>query len=784
MGNGRALLLPVLLLAGALYAFSDVLPADRQLYFRDHNDVFRPRWAAVQQSFQHGELPALTRVTRGGVPFERNLNATYTPLTAIVLFGDIDVTYDLLVFAHLLLLAAGIFVFARELGASREEAFAAAAVGALSGPMLSWDNLFIALQALSYAPWMGWAVLRIMKQPTAARAGIAAIAVGCHLQGIMPELVLLDVLGFLLIAYAVRPKVDLRLASALISAGVLGVLLASVVLMPVVENLPYTNRGAGFDYAEASRWSLHPWALLELIVPAFWAPPDLPFGYVQPVLGPETSALMSSLYVGPALAIASVAFADPKHRRWALIFAALSLFAVLVAMGEHLPIHRGLVQLPVLKNARFPVKYMVLALAFFVPLVVLGVRAAASHPKWLLIATILQASVVGTIARVVYSDELAAYVQDHLPAHIPLNVGGIDRSGFGELLIASMRAHVLHSLMFALLILLIAAALLRRSRSPAIAQLMLASVLLADLASAGPSAILGAPVEPKGPPSSIVEKIRAPFHRLVRVSTGRAEPPIRALPGESIAASQFVSERQRGLYLYDDLPRVDDHNDDAASNPRSVLVLQLLNGLPAEAALRLFARAGASWISTPSQRTGDDLVAEIEGEPPQYFSPVPSVRPIAKSYARWRALDTASLDTATLQRLYTSPDTFDVALISGELPAVESSTDAASCEGEAKTAVSPESRFGDVTVLVEAPCATVVSVLHTRMRGWRVTVDDREVAPLEVDFGWLAALAPAGTHTVRFEYVPRANDWAKVSLAAFIAVLALFVYGAIARRAR
>lgn len=54
------------------------------------------------------------------------------------------------------------------------------------------------------------------------------------------------------------------------------------------------------------------------------------------------------------------------------------MLTVLVAMGEHTPLHRWLVSLPILSSGRYAVKYTLLTTACLAPLVALALPVIRS----------------------------------------------------------------------------------------------------------------------------------------------------------------------------------------------------------------------------------------------------------------------------------------------------------------------------------------------------------------------------------------------------------------------
>src|SRR5262245_7995992 len=116
--------------------FGDLL-AGRVLFFRDLSFFYFPNYAFLAQSLRAGIWPLWNPGSDGGGPF---LNA-YPPDLLLAAIGGPRLAMGAGVFLHAWLAACGTSVLARRLGAGPRGAWAAGAVFALSGVMLSLVNL-------------------------------------------------------------------------------------------------------------------------------------------------------------------------------------------------------------------------------------------------------------------------------------------------------------------------------------------------------------------------------------------------------------------------------------------------------------------------------------------------------------------------------------------------------------------------------------------------------------------------------------------------------------------
>jgi len=158
---------------------------------------------------------------------------------------------------------------------------------------------------------------------------------------------------------------------------VAGLGLAALSLLPAVEMVRHTRRVA-LSYAEAARYSLPPAALIGFLVPdlfgrgvtGFWAPwPRVEVGY---------------LGVLPLL-LAAVALLLRRDDRRVRFFALLAVLSLLLALGEHTPLHRlAYAVVPGFRNLRAPARFTVLADFALAALAALGLDALLRTPPALL----------------------------------------------------------------------------------------------------------------------------------------------------------------------------------------------------------------------------------------------------------------------------------------------------------------------------------------------------------------------------------------------------------------
>ncbi|MEL6186966.1 MAG: hypothetical protein AAFU79_20260, partial [Myxococcota bacterium] len=333
----RRALLPLLLVLGWLLLFADVIGPWDGLYYRDHFLAFRPYWWSIVEQLSQGTLPTVDLSHPLGLPHEKTTSyALFTPATLFLFLGPFEHSYDLFVAAHFLILGTGALSLSRALGATGAEALAAAGVAMLAGPVVSFENLVVGLQGLAWTPWLWWALLTSMRAPGWRSTGALSLALFLAVQGIMPELVLLDFLALAALVGGERPRWSRRLLATWLGSLLLASLAATIDVVPLLEALRGSRRLQGLSYAEQSGWALTPGQLLELVVPSFWTRPSISYFNIPRITGAtEDPPYLASLYLGASLALGlSAPFRTKARLRWALV--GMGIFLV-VAMGRHLP---------------------------------------------------------------------------------------------------------------------------------------------------------------------------------------------------------------------------------------------------------------------------------------------------------------------------------------------------------------------------------------------------------------------------------------------------------------
>jgi hypothetical protein len=257
----------------------------------------------------------------------------------------------------------------------------AALAGALFFTFSSFNLLhFIhpnAVAVVAHIPWLLWAIDVVMLdhrrwKVAAAQAGIALLTGSQLLLG-YPQYVWFSLLAetgyvaFLLVHYHRAPRQGCSLRATcescigcqgsswprLVIAKSVGLLLGGAQLLPTLDGLAHSTRGAA-DAAFTKSGSLHPLNLVQLVAPYLF--PDR-------VLGGGTHEL--SVYAG-AVPLMLVAWLVVRRRELGelrpLVLAAggMAVFALFLAFGQYGGLYRLQSYLPLVGRFRCPCRYLVL----------------------------------------------------------------------------------------------------------------------------------------------------------------------------------------------------------------------------------------------------------------------------------------------------------------------------------------------------------------------------------------------------------------------------------------
>lgn len=276
-------------------------------FFRDVFGWHFPLRAFGAAALRAGEIPAIHPAWAAGQPFRGNPNAlAFYPGNLLYLLLPFFPAFNLHFCLHWLLAYFSMRTLARRLGQCP-------AAARLAG--LTYAGQGFALSALTfYGPVAiyAWWPLVLAGAWEGGRRGTATAGLACGLAILGGEPVMTGVgvasLAFLLL---LRPP-RLPAAGRGLVILALGVLIGLPQVVATARVLPFTFRATrGVLESQAVSYSLHPWRLLELLLPFPFGIPGYPSDLgVTPLI-----PYILTLYCG-SLALALALFGASRHRSW------------------------------------------------------------------------------------------------------------------------------------------------------------------------------------------------------------------------------------------------------------------------------------------------------------------------------------------------------------------------------------------------------------------------------------------------------------------------------------
>ncbi|MFW6189392.1 MAG: YfhO family protein [Planctomycetota bacterium] len=361
---GPALLL---VLAAVLFFRNAVLL--RGVFFHyDHALQNFPYRFFFARGLAKGTFPLWTSELFCGFPLfaESQANAAYPVFLLLFGFLKPEVAYNYYTVLHFAMAGVGTYALARTLSLRRSAALLAGICYMLSGPVLyhahhtnivvgvAWLPVLLALIELGFRrrtlPWFlglgagtGLTILGSQPQYTLYVGLTCAIYAGWRL--------------FLVARSGEQRHGLLRLAGGLGAAVVIGVLLSAVQVLPTLELVARTSRGAA---GVGGQTPGVPGNLLTLLLPFSFGSPGFAsyWGATDPGLYSELTMFLGA---GPLMLAVVGAYADRSRRT--LFFVGLGLFAFIFSLGYHGSVYNIFGLLPVFRASRFPTRFaFVLAL--------------------------------------------------------------------------------------------------------------------------------------------------------------------------------------------------------------------------------------------------------------------------------------------------------------------------------------------------------------------------------------------------------------------------------------
>jgi hypothetical protein len=327
--------LPAFLFAGFLVLlYADPLFVRRNFAGRDLSAYNLAMEKSVHDAWARGKLPVWTPEVSGGRPLLPNPNAgALYPGRLLASRLPFPLAFRVYPVLHWIAAGLGMFALCTAIGRSPAAAWIAAVTYSLSGVGVAEVFYPHIHPGMALLPWIVWAVARRTGTPATRFLMMAGLFALDFLAADVFTITLAVACAAAWIALENPGPEQLRSAGGLAAAIGAGVLAAAPQIVATMLWIPLTNRAiGGMKLGDVFLFSIHPWRLLELLVP-------FPFGpawhiSIRDMWAPEifhgrSLGLFSTLYAGAfALMAAVIAW---KSRERGARFARLALAAAVVA---------------------------------------------------------------------------------------------------------------------------------------------------------------------------------------------------------------------------------------------------------------------------------------------------------------------------------------------------------------------------------------------------------------------------------------------------------------------
>ncbi len=373
-GRPGALAALALLAALTLLALLPAVGSDAVFYFRDISQNHHPYRHLTVETIRGGEIPLWNPYRGAGQPLLANPNTLVLhPTTLLFLILPLNTAIEASFALQILLAGFATWLLLRDLGAGPAGRLVGAAAFAFSGYMMSLGNLLNLLNTAAFMPLTLWLAGRAVRRGFAPWGALAAFSLAVQMLAGEPAVLLCTGIGFVALSWS-HPGDGARSTLAAPAARAAGIVLLAgaigmVGILPTLELLARSERGAGFDDAEALKWSLPPGAIPEIAFPSFFGDPTRvgPANHWGGGIHDAGLPLILSRHIGGAvLLLAAIGVAAGVRRRGpgrreALVLASVGLIGLVLSLGRFLPLYPWLLDvLGPMETVRYPVKYFLL----------------------------------------------------------------------------------------------------------------------------------------------------------------------------------------------------------------------------------------------------------------------------------------------------------------------------------------------------------------------------------------------------------------------------------------
>ena len=257
-----------------LVLYADPLFVRRNFAGRDLNAYNLPMEKTVHDAWARNQWPVWSPEVSGGRPLLPNPNAGATyPVRILLSRLAFPLAFRIYPVLHWIAAGLGVLVLCRALGRSAAASWVAAVTYAFSG--VGVGELFYPHihPGMALLPWVVWAAARRSGTPL-SRFLVLSVVFAIDLLAadvFTASLAIVCAAGWM--ALEDPPREPLRAAGGLALAVGVGALAAAPQIVATMAWIPLTNRGIlGMKLGDVLLFSIHPWRLIELVVPYPFGP--------------------------------------------------------------------------------------------------------------------------------------------------------------------------------------------------------------------------------------------------------------------------------------------------------------------------------------------------------------------------------------------------------------------------------------------------------------------------------------------------------------------------------
>ncbi len=369
--KGPDLWYPILLILGGVLFFADPLFSSKNFYFRDILNFHYPLRRVLIEAYARGEFPLWNPFIYLGQPMLANPNyMAFYPTNLLHLLLPFNYAFKLHFILHPVVAGTGLYFLQRRLGMQPLPAMSGALIYQFSGTVLSFLNLYTFVPTVALLPWIGWAYCWSLEKNRLRRSlvlgGLLALQ-AIAFDPIIFQCVFWFLAGISILYFldfpdkigAARRMLGVGFAGAAFGAG-----FAAVQILPTLELMPRSMRGAGLDYFSVGAWSTHPMDLINTLIPNLYGNPytlGLATFWGEAWHHGREGYLVSIFLGASSIFLAAVSFLS-RRRRILNVFAAMTGVSLFFALGRFNPLHQWLFDhLFLFRLGRYPSKYFLLA---------------------------------------------------------------------------------------------------------------------------------------------------------------------------------------------------------------------------------------------------------------------------------------------------------------------------------------------------------------------------------------------------------------------------------------